>query len=69
MIFDQAFYSAPHRLIGQRLWVRGAETTVTIYLEHGVVAVHPRGPAFCPPKHYRFGMRDGGSPVSGWMNR
>ena len=42
VVFENAYYSAPHRLIGQRLWVRGADTAVTIFLEHELVAVHPR---------------------------
>jgi transposase len=42
VIFEQAFYSAPHRLIGEHLWVCGADTTVTIFREYDVVAVHPR---------------------------
>ena len=42
VIFEDAFYSAPHRLIGEQLWVRGADTAVTIFLDYGVVAVHPR---------------------------
>jgi transposase len=42
IVFEDAFYSAPHRLIGQRLWVRGAETSVQIFHEHLLVASHPR---------------------------
>jgi transposase len=42
VVFDEAFYSAPHRLIGQRLWVRGADTSVQIFHEHLLVASHPR---------------------------
>lgn len=42
VIFDQAFYSAPHRFIGAHLWIRAAESTITIFHEHAVVAVHPR---------------------------
>lgn len=41
VVFEGSFYSAPHRLIGKTLWVR-AGAGVTIYLEHEVVAVHPR---------------------------
>lgn len=41
VVFEGSFYSAPHRLIGKTLWVR-AGAGVTIYLEHDVVAVHPR---------------------------
>jgi transposase len=42
VVFDEAFYSAPHRLIGHRLWVRGADTSVQIFHEHQLVASHPR---------------------------
>lgn len=42
VVFDQAFYSAPHRLIGQRLWVRAADTSVRIFYQHTLVATHPR---------------------------
>lgn len=42
VVFENAFYSAPHRYIGEWLWVRGAETTVTIFRAYEVVAVHPR---------------------------
>ena len=42
VIFDGAFYSAPHRLIGQTLWVRAAETSVTVFQGYEIVAVHPR---------------------------
>jgi len=41
-VFDHAFYSAPHRLIGQTLWVRGADTSVRIFHQHELVATHPR---------------------------
>ena len=42
VVFDHAFYSAPHRLIGQKLWVRAADTSVRIFYEHELVATHPR---------------------------
>lgn len=42
VVFDHAFYSAPHRLIGQKLWVRGADTSVRIFYQHELVATHPR---------------------------
>lgn len=42
VVFEDAFYSAPHRLIGQRLWIRGADTSVQIFHEHLLVASHPR---------------------------
>jgi transposase len=42
VVFQGAFYSAPHRLIGQTLWVRAAETSVVLYHEHERIAAHPR---------------------------
>jgi transposase len=42
VVFDHAFYSAPHRLIGQKLWVRAADTSVRIFHQHALVATHPR---------------------------
>lgn len=42
VVFESAFYSAPHRLIGKTLWVRAADTSVTIFHEHELVATHPR---------------------------
>jgi transposase len=42
VVFEDAFYSAPHRLIGQRLWIRGADTSVQIFHEHVLIASHPR---------------------------
>jgi hypothetical protein len=43
LTFDYAYYSAPHRLIGQQLWVSGGIQTVRIYtLEHQLVATHDR---------------------------
>jgi transposase len=42
VVFAGAFYSAPHRLIGRTLWVRAADTTVTLFHEHEAVASHPR---------------------------
>jgi hypothetical protein len=42
VVFDHAFYSAPHRFIGQKLWVRGADTSVRIFHQHELVATHSR---------------------------
>lgn len=41
-MFAGSFYSAPHRLIGRTLWVRAADTTVTLFHEHEAIASHPR---------------------------
>ena len=43
VVFDGAYYSAPHRLIGQRLWVRARITTVELFHDHALVATHRRG--------------------------
>jgi transposase len=42
IVFEGSFYSAPHRLIGRSLWVRAADTGVTLFFEHEPVASHPR---------------------------
>ena len=42
VVFAGSFYSAPHRLIGRTLWVRAAETTVTLFHEHEAIASHRR---------------------------
>ncbi len=43
VVFNRSYYSAPHRLIGEPLWVRGGLTDVRIYTEgHELVAVHSR---------------------------
>ena len=43
LIFDQAYYSAPFRLVGQQLWVRGGSREVQIYTsDYQVVATHTR---------------------------
>ncbi len=43
VVFEQSFYSAPFRLIGQRLWVRGGSREVRIYTaDYALVATHPR---------------------------
>ena len=36
------YYSAPYQLVHQSLWLRATETTVRLYDEHTLVAVHPR---------------------------
>jgi transposase len=40
--FDKAYYSAPYKLRGQKIWVRGGLTSVGIYVEHRLKALHPR---------------------------
>jgi len=40
VVFQAAYYSAPHRLIGQQLWVRATATQVQLFHEHALVATH-----------------------------
>jgi hypothetical protein len=40
--FLKCYYSAPYQLVKQSLWLRATETTVRIFREHELVAVHPR---------------------------
>lgn len=42
VVFEQAYYSAPHRLIGQLLLVRGTRDAVEVYFNHERVATHRR---------------------------
>ena len=43
LVFDQAYYSAPVRLVGQQLWVRGGTQEVQIYTsDYSLVAIHTR---------------------------
>lgn len=43
LVFEQAYYSAPVRLVGQQLWVRGGTQEVQIYTsDYSLVAVHTR---------------------------
>lgn len=43
VVFERSYYSAPHRLIGEQLWVRGGLKDVRIYTEkHELVAIHSR---------------------------
>jgi len=43
VVFDHAYYSAPFRLVGQQLWVRGGTREVQIYTDdYQLVSTHPR---------------------------
>ena len=43
LVFDQAYYSAPFRLVGQKLWVRGGSREVRIFTpDYQLVATHDR---------------------------
>lgn len=60
VVFEQAYYSAPYRLVGQQLRLRGGAQTVQIYtLTYQLVATHDRAhhpgqrqthPAHLPPE-------------------
>lgn len=60
-------YSAPYRFAKQELWLRATETTVRLYLEHELIALHPRlwNPGakhtldeHLPPNALAYQMRD-----------
>lgn len=64
---DKCRYSAPWRLVGQTLDVRLSETTVRIYQQHELKAIHPRltlagqrhsVDEHLPPQHVAYKMRD-----------
>jgi hypothetical protein len=65
VVFNGAYYSAPHRLIGQRLWVRATLTQVQCFHAHALVATHlPARPgqrrtlqAHLPPDKIHFLMQ------------
>ncbi len=40
--FEKNFYSVPFRLIRQTLWLKATDTTVQVFQDHGLVAVHCR---------------------------
>jgi transposase len=43
--FEQSYYSAPARLCGQAIWVRGGLSSVGLYENYQLVALHPRAQA------------------------
>jgi hypothetical protein len=40
--FEKCFYSAPYKLVRRKLWVKATETTVKIFHQYELVALHPR---------------------------
>jgi len=44
VVIDHAFYSAPHRLIGQQLWVRSNGRDVVVFHDYTRLATHAWGP-------------------------
>jgi transposase len=64
---EKCRYSAPWRLVGQSLDVRLSETTVRVYHQHELKAIHPRltlagqrhtVDEHLPPQHVAYTMRD-----------
>ena len=59
VVFEGSYYSAPHRLVGQTLWIRGGSRAVELFgADHQRVATHDRAsrpgermtvPAHLPP--------------------
>lgn len=67
VICDGVNYSVPHRLISQPVDIRANATTVEIYHDGKIVAVHPRGgvtgdsatvPSHMPPNHRAWRAAD-----------
>jgi hypothetical protein len=65
--FEKSRYSAPWRRVGQTLDVRATESTLRLYHNHELVAVHPRATrpgqrmtidAHLPPEYIAYKMRD-----------
>ena len=65
--YEKCRYSAPYRLVGQSLWLRASETTVRLFREQEMVAIHPRLfrpgqrstlPEHLPPEALAYSMQD-----------
>jgi hypothetical protein len=65
--FELVAYSAPYRLVGKQLWLKATDTTVKLYHEHELIAIHPRRRApgdrhtiteHLPPEAIAYRMRD-----------
>ncbi|GEJ58426.1 hypothetical protein AMYX_31670 [Anaeromyxobacter diazotrophicus] len=66
VVFAKGYYSAPHPLIGERLWLRATSRVVQLFRGHQLVATHGRAfrpgqrvtnPAHLPPKKLRYLMQ------------
>ena len=42
VVFDKSYYSLPTRYIGQKVWAKGTQKMVEIFLSHERIKVHPR---------------------------
>jgi transposase len=42
VVFAGSYYTAPHALIGERLWLRATSRVVQLFHEHALVATHAR---------------------------
>jgi transposase len=42
VVFDYSFYSAPHRLLGQKLWLKATAKRVELYRDYERITSHPR---------------------------
>lgn len=66
VVFARSYYSAPHPLIGQHLWVRATSRVVQLFHDHRLLATHGRAfrpgqrvtnPAHLPPRKLRYLMQ------------
>jgi hypothetical protein len=62
--FEKAFYSAPFRLVHSELWVRASETTVKIFKNHTLQAIHPGSTNQAPSRLFRTICRPRRLPIS-----
>jgi transposase len=65
--YKKCRYSGPYRLARQELWLRATDTTIRLYFNHQLVALHPRLeipgtkhtlPEHLPPNALAYSMRD-----------
>lgn len=65
--YKKCRYSGPYRLARQELWLRATDTTVRLYFNHQLIALHPRLeipgtkhtlPEHLPPNALAYSMRD-----------
>jgi len=65
--YKKCRYSGPYRLARQELWLRATDTTIRLYFNHQLVALHPKLeipgtkhtlPEHLPPNALAYSMRD-----------